>query len=64
MQITLFQGHTAGDPVLSGSSAPTVAATSGPTTEGLPAKTQTVDTPPPESMIAPVNAGRHVSTRV
>jgi hypothetical protein len=47
MQITLFQGHTTADPVLSGSSAPTVAETFGPTTEGLPAKTQTVDTPPP-----------------
>jgi hypothetical protein len=64
MKITVFQGHTTGDPVLSGSSAPTVTATSGPTTEGLPAKTQTVETPPPGSMIAPVNAGRRVSTRV
>ena len=63
MQITLFQGHTAAGPVLSGISAPTVAATSGPTTGGIPAKTQTADTPPPESMIAPVNGGRRVSAR-
>jgi hypothetical protein len=64
MQITLFQGYTIAGPVLSGSSAPSVAATSGPMTDGPPAKTQTVDAPPPESMIAPVNAGRRVSTRV
>jgi hypothetical protein len=64
MQLTLFQGHTAAGPVLSGINASNVAATAGPTTGGLPAKTQTADTPPPESMIAPVNTGQRVSTRV
>jgi len=46
MQITLFQGYTIAGPVLSGSSAPSVAATSGPMTDGPPAKTQTVDAHP------------------